>query len=345
MTDLGAILFIYTIIVAICFTCKNKYKEEEYKEEYEEEEYNDDANYGEIKIDDPKDEKIIIPKMYEDLMEYIEKYRSDKNYVYKMCMDIGDNSWFVVLKLLEDTQKIDTDSEYSRNSADKLLVVDIVCPYDPSRKIKRLTHSPISAYKRYGDIYVKPNTLYIVGEIVYADYFDPDITNKNRHKNGINYYNSPYPALFYHFFRSKYYYKERYYNQNKDKYEPYSGRTYSWHDNGTLEMIMTYENGALIFEILYNPNGQIVYHYKDDIVVEYDDNNIVSLICGIILDEKIGGIKNGREEYYENGILKRVRYYNKGKLFREHYHSDPYNVKYYNESDRQTEYYHHNVEW
>lgn len=142
-------------------------------------------------------------------------------YVYKSCCENSGPNYLVILEKLEDTLTNEArtgvvDATYAKFRADKLKVVGIIDTSYPDKKPAMITH----VNKDLGK-----SLVYIVGQIVLPDHFDPDIDVVCA--TGIHYFKSLEAAFFYNI-------------RNTIRY---TGPLKHWHDNGQLKKRYNYVNG------------------------------------------------------------------------------------------------------
>lgn len=195
-------------------------------------------------------------------------------YVYKKCINHTNKNtqYLVILEKLDDTitnenREYVANTFYATFRADKLKVVAIIDTNEFSN-----TKSCILSSFRIN--YKCVVTIYEVGEIVYPDYFDPDINNL--YSNGIHYFKTIEPAYYYN----------RYFQEN------YTGLHRCWTDNGSLICEGQYLNGL---------RSETWTHY-------YSDGKKLSE--GSYLESEESG---KWFSWYNNGITESVGEYLEGK--------------------------------
>lgn len=223
----------------------------------------------------------------QNLLSMCEAFTGQPEYVYKSC-----SGYLVILEKLEDTLTNEArtgvvDPKCAKFRADKLKVVCIIDTTNLDNRPEKIMH----VYKE-----LDKSLAYIVGHIVYPDYFNHNINVIC--STGIHYFKSLEPAFFY----------------NKWNTCMYTGLWKHWHDNGQLETICNYVDGKL--QGLYkawNMDGKMRtrYNYVDGKMdgqheTWYEDGQMMRH-CNIV-NEKLHGLF---EAWYDNGqMLERSNHVN-----------------------------------
>lgn len=255
--------------------------------------------------------------MFDEILDLCKKYSNDSSYVYKISSNLSgqldeheDTEWLIVLQKLDDTLTNEeregiTNRDYAKFRADKLKVIDIINIIDVKKKSKCV----INAY--LGDTKIK-TLFYEVNKIVMADSFDPDLNAIC--SNGIHYFKTPLPALYY-----------------AKVHKKYNGKRYFYSPSGELCMIGNYLNGkkngkwyeyindgkTMIVDAIFEndlKNGKFIEYYKsggvmtegefiDDekegVWIEYHKNGNKRVVV-----RYLKGLKNGNcSEYYSNKLF------------------------------------------
>jgi hypothetical protein len=140
---------------------------------------------------------ISTPSQLPRSVETIRKKYSDVKYVFKKCIDLGDEDndrrWLVVLEKLSDTRTNEKrrgihDSKFAKFRADKLKVIEIFDVNNLNVDRKSITNVYTdNKYEGYDDV-IFHKIVYTVGDIVYPDFYDEAIENVC--SNGIHYFKS-----------------------------------------------------------------------------------------------------------------------------------------------------------
>lgn len=206
---------------------------------------------------------------------HLQYYFHDDKYVFKSCQKY----WIVILEKLKDTITNENrndiiDKKTAKFRANKLKVCHIFNKFNIYSKLNRITNS----------YYNKNIVTYIVGEIVYPDIYDTNISAIL--SNGIHYYNSIIPAL----------------HLELDTLFSYTGIIMSFHANGRTHSSGNYIDGkkhGTWTEYFENGNIRekisIQYgSYEGDCEYYWSNGNIESV--GKYHDHK----KNGLWTYYSH---------------------------------------------
>lgn len=156
------------------------------------------------------------------LLHNCKEYIKDENYVYKLCLDCTSEDtrrkWLIILKKCPDTKTNEArdyvfDKFYAKFRANKLEVIKII-------NIRSPQNTKTTIISEFKDI----KTKYTVGEIINANSYEEDINIICA--PGIHYFKTIRPA---------YYYRRPSNN--------YTGKWYTWHDNGLKSMEGCYKYG------------------------------------------------------------------------------------------------------
>lgn len=164
---------------------------------------------------------IILNPTFEKIVNLCQEYAKDESFVYKSCHNVRENINYLVIMQKDEftrTNELRTDvlnPEYAKFRASCLKVIEIININNPDEKMSSITNQ----------FYSVP-IIYKKGDFAYPNYFDENLNEIC--SNGIHYFKTIIPALFY-----------------MDAPKDYTGTWYVWNDNGGKKECDNYLNGIL----------------------------------------------------------------------------------------------------